>query len=235
MTTAVIVQARMGSTRLPGKVLMPLGDKRVLAHVLTRCRAITAADKVCLATSSLSQDDIVASEGRRLGVVVFRGDENDVLSRYHSAARMLGAEEILRVTADCPLIDPEICNAVIRLRRKTGVDYACNFSPASFPHGLDCEAFNMDTLDRAQRFSSTAYQREHVTVWLIDNPAITKANLKQDGADASHHRWTLDTPDDYRVLSSIFTNCSAALASMHWRDLIECLERERSSGQANRN
>jgi len=224
VTSVVIVQARMGSTRLPGKVLMSLGGRTVLDHVLVRCKAV-AADAVCLATSTLARDDAVAREATRLGVHVFRGDEHDVLSRYHGAARELGASEVLRVTADCPLIDPEVCAQVIARRRNAGTDYACNFSPPSFPHGLDCEAFTMETLERAQRESKTAYQREHVSVWMIESPDITKANLANPGADASCHRWTLDTPEDYRFLSQAFNAHAEALASMRWRDLLRVLPR----------
>jgi spore coat polysaccharide biosynthesis protein SpsF len=224
MTTVVIVQARMGSTRLPGKVMMPLGSRSVLEHVLTRCQRISTADKVCLATSVSPRDDVVAEEARRLGVELFRGDELDVLSRYYGAAKMLGADEILRVTADCPLIDPGVCDAVIRIRRRAGTDYACNFSPPTFPHGLDCEAFSMTALARAQRSSDTAYQREHVTVWLIENPTTTKANLTHDGPNASRHRWTLDTPEDYRFLSGVFLNHPITVATLHWRELLDELD-----------
>ena len=223
MTTAVIIQARMGSTRLPGKVMMKLGSCTVLEHVLNRCRRIEAADAVCLATSVDPRDDVVAREAARLGVMVFRGDEQDVLSRYHGAAQLARADEVLRVTADCPLIDPEVCSEVIRLRRSADVDYACNFTPPSFPHGLDCEAFSRAALDLAQRSSDTAYQREHVTVWLIENQNISKANVSNSADDASKNRWTLDTPQDYQFLSSIFTQHADAVARMRWRELLASL------------
>lgn len=223
----------MGSSRLPGKVMMPLGDRSVLGHVLTRCQAIKSAGRVCLATSALARDDVVAAEGGRYGVTVFRGDENDVLSRYHGAACLLGADEILRVTADCPLIDPEVCDAVIRLRRTAKTDYACNFSPKSFPHGLDCEAFTMAALAQAQANSGSAYEREHVTVWLIENPEISKANLLAEGEDASRHRWTLDTPEDYRFLSDVFSNHLRDNAIIGWRRLLAQIDASASiSGRA---
>src|SRR5689334_484849 len=102
----------MGSTRLPGKVMMPLGGRTVLAEVVARCKTIAAADVVCVATSDLPKDDVVAREAEDCGVAVFRGDEMDVLSRYHGAAKAVGASEVLRVTADCPLIDPAVCGDV---------------------------------------------------------------------------------------------------------------------------
>jgi len=116
---------------------------------------------------------------------------------------------------------------VIRLRRSAGTDYACNFVPPSFPHGLDCEAFTMAALDRAQRCSTTAYQREHVTVWLIETAAITKANHANSGPDASRHRWTLDTPEDYRFLAAVFADHADAVATLDWRDLLARIDAER--------
>jgi len=214
----------MGSTRLPGKVMMPLGDRTVLGHVLARCKSIKSADAVCLATSTLVQDDAVAEEGHRDGVTVFRGDESDVLSRYYEAARRLGADEILRVTADCPLIDPQVCDAVIATRRNAHVDYACNFSPKSFPHGLDCEAFTMDALRRAQENSNSAYQREHVTVWLFESAIVSRANLLNEGPDASRHRWTLDTREDYCFLSKVFSDYLGTDSSTDWRELLHRIE-----------
>lgn len=226
MKATVIVQARIGSARLPGKVLMRLGTKTVLEHVLERCKAIALEKEVCLATSDLTQDDPVAAMAKKCGVALFRGDERDVLSRYYGAAEKLGADDILRVTADCPLLDPEVCTSVINARRNTHSDYACNFSPPSFPHGLDCEAFSRDALRMAHEKSETAFQREHVTVWLIENPHVKKVNVENPGRNASRHRWTLDTPDDYAFLSRVFTEKADIVSTLHWQDVYCSLEAE---------
>ncbi|MDY0883191.1 UDP-2,4-diacetamido-2,4,6-trideoxy-beta-L-altropyranose hydrolase [Dongia soli] len=215
LRTAVIIQARNGSTRLPGKVLGALGGRTVLEHVLTRCRAIHGVDTVVCATTDKASDDPVAAEATRLGFEVFRGDESDVLSRYLGAARHVDADIIMRVTADCPLIDPAICAAVLRLRHETDADYASNNMPRSFPHGLDCEAFTRVALEEAARVTTDVYDREHVTPWLRRHPSLTRANLTGPGWPATSYRWTLDYPDDQAFLSAVFNQATEAqLADM---------------------
>lgn len=161
--TGVIVQARIGSSRLPGKVLMRLGDRTVLAHVLERCLAICGIDVVCCAVPDGPADDRVAEEARRSGAEVFRGSETDVLDRYYRAAATFRLDVILRVTADCPLLDPGVCGDVLSLRSAAGADYVCNNLPPSWPHGLDCEAMTFAWLERAAHEASQPYEREHVT------------------------------------------------------------------------
>lgn len=201
---AVIVQARMTSTRLPGKVLMDLAGCTVLAHVLQRCAAIPGIDTVCCAVPEGSVHDAVAKEAEAVGVVVFRGSEDDVLDRYWRAATILGADVLMRVTSDCPLADPQVCAQVLRQITEGGVEYACNNMPASWPHGLDCEAFSFAVLDRAARTACEPQEREHVTPWLRINPAITKANLPGPGGWAAEQRWTIDFPEDLEFFRALF-------------------------------
>ena len=193
--TAVIVQARYASTRLPGKVLEKIDSRSVLEHVLHRCRAIDGADVVCCAVPDARDSDPVAAAAESLGVAVYRGDQHDVLDRYYRAASQLGAGIVMRVTSDCPLIDPEICAAVLRLRTSAGADYACNNMPRSGPHGLDCEAFTFAALERAHREARDAHSREHVTPWLRSHPDLARASLERAPA-GTELRWTLDYPAD---------------------------------------
>lgn len=202
--TAVIVQARMGSSRLPGKVLMELAGHTVLAHVLERCRAIEGADVVCCATTTAGGDDPVADEAARCGVEVYRGSENDLLDRYRRAAVELGAEVVMRVTSDCPLIDPEVAAGVLRLRAAEGADYATNNMPPSWPHGLDCEAFTAQALARAAERATRPEEREHVTPWLRSHPETRLANLAAPRGGLAGHRWTLDYPEDLRFFEALF-------------------------------
>ncbi len=202
--TAIIIQARYGSTRLPGKVLRPLAGKTVLEHVLTRCGSIDGIDRVICATTDKPVDDAIAAEAERLGVDVFRGDESDVLSRYLGAARLVDADVIMRVTSDCPLIDPEICAAVLRLRAERKADYASNNMPRLFPHGLDCEAFTRAGLEAAAAQATDPYDCEHVTPWLRRQPSLRRANLTGPGWPANTHRWTLDYPEDYDFFAAVF-------------------------------
>jgi len=209
MSTAVIVQARMASTRLPGKVLETLRGETVLAHVLERCHAIAGADAVCCATLAGSEGDPVAAEAARCGAAVFRGSESDVLERYHGAAACLDAEVVLRVTSDCPLIDPEICAQVLRLRQAEQADYACNNMPPSWPHGLDCEAFTFEWLERSVREASKPSEREHVTPYMRSHPEARKSNLAGPGGEAASYRWTLDYQDDLEFMRAMFARLPA--------------------------
>lgn len=207
--TAIIVQARYGSTRLPGKVLKLLAGKTVLEHVLTRCHRITGVDQVVCATTEKPVDDAIAAEAERLGITVFRGDESDVLSRYLGAARLVDADIIMRVTSDCPLIDPQICAEVLHLRESQKADYASNNMPRLFPHGLDCEAFTRAGLEAAAATATEPYDREHVTPWLRRQPQFKRANLTGPGWPANTHRWTLDYSDDYQFFDRLFEAGSA--------------------------
>lgn len=200
---AVIVQARLGSSRLPGKTLMDIAGRTALWHCLARCRAIPSADVVVCAVPDLAQDDPVAEEAERCGAVVFRGSETDVLARYHGAARAVGADLVMRVTSDCQFVDPELCEQVIALRAEAGVDYACNNLPPSWPHGLDCEVFTMAAFERAFAEAKDPYEREHVTPWLRTHPDIAKAVLHGPGGQPVGHRWTLDYPEDLEFFRAV--------------------------------
>jgi spore coat polysaccharide biosynthesis protein SpsF (cytidylyltransferase family) len=217
VSTAVVVQARMGSTRLRGKVLMEIGGTTVLDHVLTRCRAIAGADAVCCAVPETADSDPVAAEARRIGVEVVRGSETDVLDRYWRAARALKADIVMRVTSDCPLIDPAVAAEVLRLRAREGADYACNNMPPTWPHGLDCEAVTFAWLDRAAREATAPYDREHVTPFVRAHPEARKANLPCPVAGVARHRWTLDTPADFAFMRALFDRLPSGPAGHGWR------------------
>ncbi len=201
---AVIVQARMGSTRLPGKVMMDLAGRSVLARVLERCAAIPGIRALCCATVEGAAGDPVAAEAERCGAAVFRGSEQDVLDRYFQSARWLGAQTVMRVTSDCPLIDPAVCGEVLALLAREGADYACNNSPPSWPHGLDCEVFTFAWLERAAREAERPSEREHVSPFIRNHPEARKANLAGPGEHTAGHRWTLDTGADLRFLRALF-------------------------------
>lgn len=224
--TACIVQARIGSTRLPGKVLAPLGNAPVLHHVLRRCQMIAGVDKVVCATVEGKDGDPVAELASGLGITVFRGSETDVLARYRGAAHAVGAEIILRVTSDCPLIDPEICAAVLRLREDKSADYATNNMPPSWPHGLDCEAFTMAALDEAADTATDPGDREHVTPWIRRNRAFRRVNLPDSGGEFTEQRWTLDYPEDLAFLRAVSDRVALMEPYPSWRDIALLVARE---------
>jgi spore coat polysaccharide biosynthesis protein SpsF len=203
LSTAVIVQARMGSHRLPGKVMCDLAGHTVLQHVLERCREIPGADIVVCAVPDESASLPLEATAAECGAAVFRGSENDVLVRYLGAARAVDAKIVMRVTSDCPLIDPEICGQVLALRKSKGVDYAANFMPRSYPHGLDCEAFTVAALVGASESTDDAYDREHVTPWLRRAHNVTRANLASGDVSLARHRWTLDYPEDLAFFRAV--------------------------------
>lgn len=221
MTVAIIVQARFGSSRLPGKVLLPLGAGTVLAEVLRRCRAVPGVDVVCCAVPHGELDDEVADIAAAAGAEVSRGSETDVLDRYWQAARQVGADLIMRVTSDCPLIDPGLCGQVLSLVGP-GVDYAANNMPPGFPHGLDCEAFPTRALAEAAAKATDAADREHVTPWLRRSDPTRLRALAGPGGDLVHHRWTLDYPEDYVFLRRLFRRLPAGPAGAvpDWRQTL---------------
>lgn len=214
---AVIVQARMASSRLPGKVLKTLAGETVLAHVLHRCSAINGCDVVCCAIPESGECDVLAREAEHHGAAVFRGSETDVLDRYSQAASACDAEVVMRVTSDCPVIDPEICSQVVALLRQNDLDYACNNMPPSFPHGLDCEVFTRAWLERAAHEATRPYDREHVTPFMRNHRQIRKLNLTCSEPNVVSHRWTLDTPDDYKFFQNLFGRMPDGMSSWSWK------------------
>lgn len=204
MTAVCVVQARMGSTRLPGKVLMALGESTVLAEVLRRCALIPGIDQVCCAVPEGSEDDPVAEAAARAGAVVTRGSGPDVLARYARAARETGAAFVVRVTSDCPLLDPDLAGEVLDAVTAGEADYAANNMPPAFPHGLDCEAFTAEALFAAEAEATTSYEREHVTPWLREGANIPRAGIPGPGGDCVRQRWTLDWPEDLAFLQALF-------------------------------
>lgn len=207
MTSAVIVQARMTSTRLPGKVLKELAGTTVLDHVLTRCAAIPGIDQVCCAVPEGKLHDAVAVEAERCGAIAIRGSEFDVLDRYHHAAKVLNADIVMRVTSDCPLIDPGLCGKVLAALLADGTaDYAANNFSHRFPHGLDCEAFTAKALTRAWKEATADYDREHVTPWLRQAPDIRRISLDGPDAELGKLRWTLDYPEDLEFCRALFVH-----------------------------
>jgi spore coat polysaccharide biosynthesis protein SpsF len=223
LRVVAIIQARMGSTRLPGKVLMDLGGATVLARVVQRTRAATLLDEVVVATSLLPADDVTVQECQRLSVACFRGDEEDVLARYYRAAQEFGADAIVRITADCPLIDPELIDATVRAFLEQKPDYASNSLVVTYPRGLDVEIFTAQALEQAWSSATETYQRTHVTPYLYENQGLFKVvSLTADG-DYSEYRWTLDTAEDLGLIRAIYAHFEQN-PSIPWRDVLRLME-----------
>ena len=201
MTVAIIAQARMTSTRLPGKVLMEVNGRSLIEIQLARLARAAHADRVIVATTTNAADDPIVALAERLGAGVHRGSEHDVLARYHGAAADAGATTIVRVTADCPLIDPAVVDRVIARFAEGDVDYASSSLVRTYPRGLDVEAFSFAALDEAHAEAVDPAEREHVTPFLYLRPERYRlANVPYEGPDASRHRWTVDTPEDFELI-----------------------------------
>ena len=220
MRFAVIVQARMGSTRLRGKVLEPLGRRTALARCLERCSRIEGLDELVCAIPHADADRPVAEEAARCGARIVRGSAGDVLSRYGDAARAARADVVMRVTSDCPLIDPDVCAVVRGALDASDVLYAANNLRTSFPHGLDCDVFPAERLYRAEREATDPYDREHVTPWLRRQRDGGQASVEWDGAPAADLRWTLDYPGDLAFFRALFELAGEAVAGWPWREIM---------------
>ena len=204
MNNAIIIQARMSSTRLPGKVLLPLGDTTVLGQVLRRAKAIPGITHVCVAVPDTAVDEPVAAEAAACGALVYRGPEDDVLRRYHDAAVWLRADTVMRITSDCPIFSPALSGAVLQLLIESGADYSSNNMPASWPHGTETEVFSMALLAACQRQAETQFEREHVTVLMRYRDDVKRINLLGAHPEQRTLRWTVDHPLDYKFMTRLF-------------------------------
>jgi spore coat polysaccharide biosynthesis protein SpsF len=200
MKTIAIIQARFNSTRLKGKVLMELGGKTVLANCIARLQRCKELTDIVVATSTEPEDKAVIAEAIKNGVGHFAGSHLNVLDRYHSCAEACDADRIVRITADCPYIMPDVVNRVISESKI--YDYGSNVITRTYPKGLDCEVFSFGELDRAWRLADNNDEREHVTPYIIKN-VCGKKSIK-DTQDFSSKRLTLDTIQDYQDLQRYY-------------------------------
>lgn len=203
MITACIVQARMTSKRFPGKTLAVLHGKTVLARVLERAKKIPGVHKVVCAFPEDDASFPILNTCREQRVIAFAGDEDDVLSRYYEAAKAVNADIIVRITADCPFIDPIVCGVILEKLKKEHLDYSSNVYPErTFPKGLDCEAFTFDCLEAAYLEAKDPYQREHVTPWMQKTGGLKIGNLSSN-KDHSDVNYCVDYPEDIKRLEDI--------------------------------
>jgi spore coat polysaccharide biosynthesis protein SpsF len=233
MRTVAIVQARMGSTRLPGKVLEDIEGESVLGRVVNRLRRARLIDEVMVATTDRAADDAIVKECRRLSVMVSRGDQDDVLDRYFRAAQLAKAEIVVRITSDCPLIDPEITDKTIATFLAEHPDYASNSLVRTYPRGLDTEVMSFAALGRAWQQARKPYEREHVTPYIYGHPAEFKLLSVIGDADLSGHRWTVDSTEDLALVREIYSRLKDN-ATFLCRDVLDVLDREPELIELNR-
>ena len=203
MKTVAIVQARMGSTRFPNKVMRAICGTPMIGLLLERLSKARRIDQIVLATATDPRNAPLAEYVRDLGYVVYQGSENDVLDRYYQAAKLVNPDVVVRITGDCPLIDPELVDAVVGKLVDGRADFAANTEPPTYPDGLDTEAFTFAALETAWKQAQQPHQREHVTPFMIESHELARVNHAHE-TDESQERWTVDEPDDFEVVRHVF-------------------------------
>ena len=207
MKVLSIVQARMGSNRLPGKALIPIQGKAVLEHVIQRVRRIRRIDEIVIATSVNKENDVIERKAREMDVLCYRGSEEDVLDRFFKAAQLYDADHVVRITADCALLDPKVVDQIIELHLREGCDYTTNILKRTYPRGIVAEVFTRETLNKIAALAIDAYHREHVTTYIRDNQEQFKVcNLEAPAEKFNPEwRWVLDTEDDLGFIRKVYS------------------------------
>lgn len=237
MRTGAIIQARMGSTRLPGKVLMDIAGETMLGRVVGRVRRTgPLLDEVIVATTELEEDDAILRECKALDVPVYRGSSTDVLDRYVRAARVHQLDVVVRITADCPLIDPGVITLVVERFRQASPDYASNTLVRTYPRGLDTEVVSISALEQAWREADQEYEREHVTPYLYEHPNLFQLlSVELERGDNGHFgdlRWTVDTPEDLALIRALYNRIDGERAT--WEDVLAVVRQEPELSAINR-
>lgn len=224
MKTVIIVQARMTSTRLPGKVLKTVLDKPLLEYQIERLRRMKFADEIVIATTTNDTDQPIIDFCNRLDLSFFRGSEEDVLSRYYGAAVEHNADVVVRVTSDCPVIDPALSDKAVDffLKPQKDYDYLRLFQ---YPRGLDTEVLTFKALEESYLEATEKPEREHVTPFLYRHPERYKVKYMTPLEDYSHHRWTVDTPEDFELIKRIIEELYPIKRMFNYVDILDVLAR----------
>jgi glutamate-1-semialdehyde aminotransferase/spore coat polysaccharide biosynthesis protein SpsF (cytidylyltransferase family) len=239
MTTTAVIQARMSSSRFPGKMLAPVHGIPLVEFVCRRVALAKHLDSIVVATSDGPDDDLLAETVKRAGFPVFRGSLSDVLGRVVGAARSTGANSVVRITGDCPLVDAELIDAMIMRFTSDNYDYLSNVSPPTYPDGLDVEIMRLSALESADKCAVSSHHREHVTAYIRENPARFRiGNITNPSGDQSAHHWSVDGPEDLQLVNELLTITD--LANPHLKDLMQAIEShpelaDRSTGARLRN
>ncbi|MCA9160881.1 MAG: glycosyltransferase family protein, partial [Planctomycetales bacterium] len=199
-----VIQARMSSSRLPGKVLLPIVGRPMLLHQIERIERAASVDTVIVATSTDATDDPIAAMCEANAKPVFRGSLDDVLDRYYQAVRIFSPSTVLRLTADCPLSDPAVIDTLVRVHQETKSDCTSNSREVSFPDGLDVEVVQTAVLERIWKEATEPFHREHVTAYLYDHPEEFRITHVRNELDYSRFRWTVDYPEDYVFVKEVY-------------------------------
>ena len=232
MKTVAIVQARMGSTRFPNKVMQPLAGMPMIGFLLQRLQGAATVDHIILATADGPANQPLVDYVRSLGISVYQGSESDVLDRYYQAAKLAGATQVVRITGDCPLLDPALVDQVVQRLQQGDVAYVSNVAPPTYPDGLDCEAFTFGALEQAWQEAKQPAEREHVTPFIRESGRFATANCP-GAADFSAERWTVDEPDDFTVVAQVVEHFQPR-RDFGWQEVLALRTRQPELFAANR-
>lgn len=223
-----VIQARMGSKRLPGKVLLEIDGKPMLGHVVQRVRRASSIDEVVVATSTDQADERIANYCATQGIPHIRGEKKNVLARTMRAAKDMHADIVVRVTGDCPLMDPEVIDKTVHafLERYPAIDFGSNRGSTelrrTYPIGLDVEVMSIEALIRANKEAEKEYQREHVTPYLYEKPGRFRTMSVDSGGSYGDLRWAVDTPEDLKFVRRVY-ELLAEKSDFGWRDVLDLL------------
>lgn len=221
-----IVQARMGATRFFGKSLKTVLDKPLLKFLIDRLQRAKAIDQIAIATTEDPRDDILVDHVKKWHIPVFRGSEQDVLTRFKNAANQFNADTIVRITADCPLIDPNLIDQIVNyyIEHASSYDYVSNTLERTYPRGMDVEVFSKKALDVAAAQAKSPAEREHVTLYLYHHPELFKLANIRSKEDNSNYRWTVDTPEDFALISKMIEAVYPRKPNFTLADLLELIK-----------
>jgi spore coat polysaccharide biosynthesis protein SpsF len=225
MRIEAFIQARMGSTRLPGKILKPILEKPLLDFLIERLMYSKGINEVVVLTTREIADDPIVTFCEQRKIPCFRGSEEDVLDRYYQAALLRRPDGIVRITSDCPLIDPQIVDQLIEAFRHEypKFDYVSNTLERTFPRGLDAEVFSFEALERAFQNALYPEEHEHVTVYMYRHPELFKLKNIAHTSSLAHHRWTVDTPEDFALIRLILENLYPVKPQFRLNDILDLL------------
>jgi spore coat polysaccharide biosynthesis protein SpsF len=231
MKLLVVIQARVGSSRLPGKVLLPLAQKPLLERMIERVRAAKTAFELCVATTFLAEDEPIVSLCRRMDVACFRGHPRDLLDRHFAAGRAHAADAVVKIPSDCPLIDPSAIDRVLSAFLDTGVRYdlVTNLNPPTWPDGNDVEVMPISTLETAFVEATREHEREHTTPFIWERPerfAIRNVAWETGLDYAFTHRFTIDYPEDYAFIAAVYAALSAEGRVFALAEILDLLEQK---------
>lgn len=224
MNIVAIIQAHMGSTRLPGKVMKDLAGQPMLVRVVERTYRARTLSNVVIATTELPADDVIIRLCGKQGWFCFRGSEDDVLDRYYQTAQYFHADAIVRISSDCPLIDPGVIDNIVStyISFQPDIQYVSNNLTRTYPYGLDAEVIKFTALEKAWQEDHNPSWREHVTLYILRHPEIFKMRGITNDKDYSYMRWTVDTPEDLKFVRKIYNHFKHDKFS--WREVLQLLE-----------